>query len=261
MRAVFYRSASSQPLGLQCLALLVVTGLGSVYAAMPFTSATVTRVENNVEVGETVNGKSAQRPAAVSDVIKEKNYLVTENESRAELEFPDKSIVRVGQNTVFSFDAESRTLSLQKGAMIFYVPPGSGGGTIKTPSLTAAITGTIGKVSENMIACLAGQISTPWGIIHRGEALQFINGQHIIFKFDSSEAWKGKLVFFGKPLPEIPEIGSPTQLLGQPNIHAFDIQEWSITNPFVDANLGGSPTRAPKPKGNNNNGNIEKPVY
>lgn len=259
MRAVIQRSASSQPLRFQCLALLL--GVGSVYAAMPFNSATVTRIENKVAVGEVHGGKSVKRPAAVSDVIKEKNFLTTETESRAELEFADKTIVRVGQNTVFTFDGESRTLSLQKGTMLFYVPPGGGGGQIKTPSLTAAITGTIAKVSENMIAVLAGQLTTPWGIVHRGEAIEFVNGEHRIFKFDQSEAWRGKLVFFGGPLPEIPEIGAPADLIGRPDVHFFDIREWSEVNPRVNAIVPDRPRRAPKPSNNDNGGSNEVPIY
>ena len=211
---------------LPCLALLTAAS-----QAAPFSSATVTRVENKVMVSLTKSGKSEQRPAAVADVIKEKDYLRTESESRAELQFPDKSLVRVGQNTVFTFDAASRTLSLQKGAMMFYVVPGSGEAQIKTPSLTAAITGTIGKVTENMIAVLVGQLKTPWGTVHAGEAISFINGQYVIFKFDPSQAWSGKLVFFNGPLPEIPDIGPPMQLLGLPNLHWFDIEQWAMNNP------------------------------
>ncbi len=240
---MFNSGTSSKPIGLQCLALLLAAGVGSVYAAVPFKSATITRIENKVAVGEVKGGRNALRPASVSEVISDKDFLSTESESRAELRFPDKTIVRVGQNTVFSFDADSRTLSLQKGAMIFYVPPGGEGGQIKTPSLTAAITGTIAKVTENLIAVLAGMIKTPWGDVHRGEAIEFINGQHRIFKFDLSEAWKGKLVFFGGPLPEIPEIGSPAQLLGMPNLHFFDVMEWSQVNPRVNAFIN-----TPKPK-------------
>ena len=61
-------------------------------------SPSVTAVLSNSEVavGETESGK--RRPAAVSDVIKAKNYVQTETESRTELEFKDRSIVRVGQN-------------------------------------------------------------------------------------------------------------------------------------------------------------------
>jgi hypothetical protein len=202
-------------------ALYSLMGL-SAQGVLPFTTATVTRVENHVTVGSHAGG--SEKPAALHDVIEAETYLYTQDESRAELEFPDHSIVRVGQNTVFSFDASSRTLSLEKGAMLFYVPPGSGGGNIKTPSLTAAITGTVGKVSENMIAILSGSIKTPWGIVTAGEAIENIHGKIRIFKFDPSQAMAGYLIAWGGPLPELPQVGGETNnIYSSPNLDFFNI--------------------------------------
>jgi hypothetical protein len=192
------------------------------WGVLPFTSAIVTRVENHVSIGSHAGGP--ERPAALHDVVEAETYIYTQDESRAELEFPDHSIVRVGQNTVFSFDADSRTLSLEKGAMLFYVPPGSGGGTIKTPSLTAAITGTVGKVSDHMIAVLSGSIETPWGVVHAGEALGSVGGKIVIFKFDPSQAAKGRLIAWGGPLPELPQVGGENnKVYKKPNLNFFDI--------------------------------------
>ncbi len=202
-------------------ALYTLAGL-SARGVLPFTSATVTRVENHVSIGS--HGGGPERPAALHDIVEAETYLYTQDESRAELEFPDHSIVRVGQNTVFSFDAASRTLSLEKGAMLFYVPPGSGGGNIKTPSLTAAITGTVGKVSENMIAILSGQITTPWGVVHAGEAISSVHGKIVIFKFDPSQAMAGMLIAWGGPLPELPQVGGENNpIYSKPNLNFFNI--------------------------------------
>lgn len=188
---------------------------------MPFSSATVTRVENNVEIGSHAGG--AERPAALHDVIEAQTYLITQNESRAELEFPDHTVVRVGQDSVFSFDAQSRTLSLEKGAMLFYLPPGSGGGQIKTPSLTAAITGTVAKVSKNLIAVMSGSVKTPWGTVHAGEAIDALNGNIRIFQFDASQAMAGHLVGFGGPLPELPQVGGENnKVYSQANLRYLD---------------------------------------
>jgi hypothetical protein len=227
----------------------------SAQGVLPFTTATVTRVENHVSIGSHAGG--TERPAALHDIIEAETYLYTQNESRAELEFPDHSIVRVGQNSVFSFDASSRTLSLEKGAMLFYVPPGSGGGTIKTPSLTAAITGTIGKVSQNMIAILSGQIVTPWGIVHAGEAITSISGQIRIFKFDPSQAVTGKLVAWGGGLPELPKVGGEdNKEYSGPNLNFFNVmgvaevnQRFHVHSPFIKPQ--GPPT-APRPGVNAN---------
>jgi len=177
-------------------------------AASTFDSATLTRVENKVTIGEIKGGQaSGRRQAAVSESVKANNFIQTGNESRAELQFKDKSLVRVGQNSIFSFEAKSRTLSLQEGSMLFYVAPGNGGGTIKTPAMTAAITGTLCKVSKDTIATLRGsvtiQVSGKPLKIPAGFAVKVLNGQAQVFRFDGREAGKGKLYAMG-PLPEDP---------------------------------------------------------
>ena len=243
------------------LALFSVSGAAAL-AVLPFTSATVTRLENHVSLGDHHGGKG-ERPAALHDVVRADTYLFTQDQSRAELEFADHSIVRVGQNTVFSFDAESRTLSLEKGAMLFYVPPGSGGGHIKTPSLTAAITGTIGKVSENLIAILSGEIKTPWGTVHAGQAIAYIHGQIRIFDYDQSQALAGYLVAWGGPLPELTEIGGENNpLFGLPDTHLLDLLDITQVNPrfhFQFTRPEGQPT-VPKPN-NTTTGGVPPPPY
>jgi hypothetical protein len=195
--------------------------MGLAADGLPYSSATVTRVENHVSIGQT---GGSERPAMLHDVVQADTYLFTQDESRAELQFPDRSIVRVGQNTVFSFAAQSRTLSLEKGAMLFYVPPGSGGGNIKTPSLTAAITGTVAKVSRDMIAVLSGSINTPWGVVRAGQAIEYSHGKVTIFEFDPSAAMEGQLIAWGGPLPELPEVGGETNpVYASPDLHWLDV--------------------------------------
>ena len=119
--------------------MLAALSLATVRAATPYREATVTRTQNKVSYGAVKGDRSDLRPAAVDDVVRASNFLQTETDSRAELKYEDGSLVRIGQNTIFSFEAVTRTLSLNKGSMIFYVPKGSGGANIKTPSLTAEI--------------------------------------------------------------------------------------------------------------------------
>jgi hypothetical protein len=184
---------------ISCFALL--TG---VRAAVPFTSATITKVENHVNYGQGRGAQSSSRPAVVSDVVKANNYLISQAESRAELQYPDGSLVRIGQNTVFSFDAASRTLTLEEGSLLFHIPKGQGGGTIKTPSLTAAITGTAGKVSTHIIAIAEGVIKlVPSGReVRAGEFARKNNdGSITIAPFDPTHFLDGKLVDFHGLMP------------------------------------------------------------
>lgn len=186
---------------------LALAAMGTLHAA-ELTSATVTRVENQVSYGKVIGDKSESRPAAPNDVIKTNNFLMSEVDSRAEMKYDDGTIVRIGQNTIFSFEANTRTLNLKKGTFVFYVPKGKGGGTIKTPSFTAAITGTVGKVSNNIIAVLEGEVTlqpsgrkVPAGFFARVNA----DGTIDILPFDVTKEFDGKLMTFNGPLPGLPE--------------------------------------------------------
>ena len=192
----------------QLLTLVVLALTLSVAAAVPFNQATVTRLQNKVSYGDVREGLSKTRPAAPRDVIRAMNFLLTETEARAELQYEDGSIVRVGQNTVFTFEADTRTLSLTKGTFIFYVPKGAGGGMIKTPSLSAAITGTVGKVSVNTIAILEGSVKLiPSGRpVKAGQfARRNADGSITIDFFAPDTATDGKLMSFNGPMPGFAE--------------------------------------------------------
>jgi hypothetical protein len=182
--------------------------LAAAQAAEPLASATVSRLENKVNYGKIIGDKSETRPAAVDDVVKASNFLLSEADSRAELKYDDGTIVRIGQNTIFTFEANSRTLNLKKGTFVFYMPKGKGGGTIKTPSLTAAITGTIGKVSNNIIAIIEGEVTlVPSGRkVGAGFFARFNpDGTIDILPFDPAKEFDGKLMTFNGPLPGLPE--------------------------------------------------------
>jgi FecR protein len=187
---------------------LLSTGVLIAHAAIPYTEATVTRVQNKVNYGEQKGGQSVTRPAVAQDVVRARNYLLSETDSRAELQYADGTIVRIGQNTVFSFEADSRTLNLTKGTMIFYVPKGQGGATIKTPSLTAAITGTVCKVSGDTIACLEGSVKlVPSGqVVGAGQfARRNPDGTITVDFFKPGTELSGALMTFNGPLPPFRE--------------------------------------------------------
>ena len=211
-------------------AMICSFGFGFLHAAVPFDSATVSLLENHVFIGAVKNGQRSQHTASLNSVVTAREYVSTETASRAELKFPDSSVVRVGQNTVFSFEARSRTLDLKQGSMLFCVPRNLGGGTIKTPSLTAAITGTLGKVSPNMIAVLRGQVKVEvfgkWYTVDAGWALEVIGNEIRIFRLKRSDATSGKLYYFGGPLPEIPDFQN-----WPPDHNTFDPLQDNSTTP------------------------------
>jgi hypothetical protein len=237
-------------------------------AAQPFSSATVTKVENKVSYGERKAGRSVTLPANVQDVIRSSNFLLSEANSRAEVQYPDGSLVRIGQNTVFSFDANSRTLSLDKGSLIFHIPKGSGGGAIKTPSLTAAITGTTGKVSVNIIAIIEGQVKlVPSGrIVHAGEfARRNADGSITIDTFDKARTNDGALVNFNGVMPGFTEFTNESGLVLEiPDLRNLETLHRANNLPgsigyFFPFDRPPGQTRVPRDRGNNNGGN--PPIY
>ena len=194
--------SSTQLITLVFVALTLTVALAG--AAVPFTRATVTRTQNKVAYGQIVEGKGRTRPASTGDIVGANNYVLTESESRAELQYDDGSVVRIGQNTVFSFEADTRTLNLKEGTFTFFVPRGQGGGTIKTASLTAAITGTVGKVSRDTIAVLEGEVQMiPSGRkVRAGEFARLMpDGSILIAPFDPTTALNGALMAFNGPMP------------------------------------------------------------
>src|SRR4051812_37588417 len=181
-------------LALQALVVTAWCTLLTGAKAVPFNTATITRLENRVNYGERRGDRSVTRPATVADVVRANNFLLSENDSRAEIQYPDGTLVRIGQNTVFTFDAESRTLTLEKGSLLFHIPKGTGGGTIKTASLTAAITGTTGKVSPNIIAIIEGLVKLSTGqLIHAGEFARYNgDGTITVAPFDPTRVGEGR---------------------------------------------------------------------
>ena len=133
--------------------------------------ARVTQVVSDVKL---LPERAQPRPASVDDMVRDGTAVRTGTQSRSELTFPDRTMTRLGQNTIFSFRGEpappaegpadlsfeapahltrsapssratgNRVMHLDEGAMLFQVPKGTGGATIQSPVVTAAVTGTTG---------------------------------------------------------------------------------------------------------------------
>jgi hypothetical protein len=101
--------------------------------------ARVSRVIRDVKL---LPSEAKPRPAAVNDKVSEGTGVRTGDNSRSELTFVDLTITRLGANTVFSFDKAGRIVDLGGGSVLLRVPKDSGGGSMSTPAVTIAITGT-----------------------------------------------------------------------------------------------------------------------
>ena len=139
--------------------------------AAPLREARVTQVVSDVKL---LPERAEPRPASVNDMVRDGTAVRTGTQSRSELTFADRTMTRLGQNTIFSFRGEpappaegpadlsfeapahltrsapssratgGRVMHLDEGAMLLQVPKGTGGATIQSPVVTAAVTGTTG---------------------------------------------------------------------------------------------------------------------
>lgn len=124
--------------------LIALGSLALPVAAAPLTESTFTEIIQEVN---TLSPAGVATPAKVDDVLKAPQRVRTGPQSRSELTAPDKTITRVGANTVFSYADHGRTLNLEQGNLLFHAPKGLGGGTIKSGGAVAAVLGTTLMVS------------------------------------------------------------------------------------------------------------------
>ncbi len=180
--------------------------------------AKFTQIVNSVQVIS--SSDQSQRTAAVNDVFKMPDVIHTGANSRAELTADDKTVTRIGANTIFSFDQANRTIGLQQGSLLFHAPHGKGGGTIHTASATASVLGT-----TIIVACTAdggfkvldlegsSKVQLPDGKtidLNPGEMIFILpgGGASPIIIFNLGDQVKGSLLIngFTDPLDSMPAI-------------------------------------------------------
>lgn len=123
---------------------LTLLGTAAITLAAPAHAATlqsakVTTRVNDVRIYQP--DKSA-RQAKLGDQVRGHTSVQTGRRSRAELTFQDRTVTRLGASSTFSFRRGSRDINLNQGSILLQVPKNAGGATIRTATVTAAITGT-----------------------------------------------------------------------------------------------------------------------
>ena len=112
--------------------LLLFTANPFVVGAELFERAEVTKVINVVSL------LPRNTRAVPGVVVSGDSALNTGGNSRAELEFPDLTITRVGSNALFRFLAGGREITLDGGTMLFSSPEGAGGGKVQAGAITSS---------------------------------------------------------------------------------------------------------------------------
>jgi FecR protein len=137
------------------LLFLFVGYVASSLRAEPFDQAEVTKTINLVSL------LPQDMRAVPGDLVKGNTALKTGGNSRAELQFPDLTITRVGSNALFRFIAGSREMVLDSGTMLFSSPKGAGGGKVQAGAVTAAVTGSdflIANAGRVKVICLSHKL-------------------------------------------------------------------------------------------------------
>jgi hypothetical protein len=130
-------------LPLLCLWLISASALFSA----PIQNLKFTDVVKDVKILNVAT--KAETTAKVGDVLVPPNVIKTGADSRAELVAEDQTVTRVGANTIFSVEANSRDVNIAKGSVLFHSPAGKGGGNIKSAGATASVLGTTLIVGAN----------------------------------------------------------------------------------------------------------------
>jgi hypothetical protein len=130
-------------------------------AAAPLTESTFTEIIREAKVLAAAD-KSVV-PAQTNMVFQAPDRVRTGAASRVEMTARDKTITRIGANTIFTFEAGGRNIQLEKGSLLFHSPAGAGGGTIRHRGTAAAVLGTtmicaVLPDGSFKVLCLEGEV-------------------------------------------------------------------------------------------------------
>ena len=210
--------------GLRAIACLLLACTLNCAHAAKFTRAEVTKVVNDVKL---LSGTKTSKPASRGSVVSGSTAVRTGQKSRSELQFPDRSIVRLGSNSVFSFLNGKREVELEKGTLLMQVPKSLGRTRVKTAAISAAITGT--TILIEYIPPVSDKAGTVKIIVIEG-SLQFSlnNNPRVKVKLNA-----GEMVAFR------------TDTQKRPDVLKFDIPRLVETSLLVDGGMGELPFLRP----------------
>jgi hypothetical protein len=133
------------PISSALLAVCLATAATPLMAASSGTTC-VTAMGREVAL---LPANAAPRQAAVKDVVTDASPVRTGANSRTELTFADRTIVRLGVRTALSLNGGGGSLALSGGAILFQAPWNAHIATLRAGELAVAIPGTTGVLEYN----------------------------------------------------------------------------------------------------------------
>jgi hypothetical protein len=113
--------------------------------AAPLNGARLTYVSANVRMHATQNAPS---PLSTGDILSAGLTIDNGAKARSELTFGNRSVVRLGANTILSLKDQLGAMELREGAILFQIPKGSSA-EITTASITVASKDATGLLERN----------------------------------------------------------------------------------------------------------------
>ena len=123
--------------------LVMVTVLcagASVLWGADLSQAVVRQRVNIVTVAPTLGAKA--EPAVQGAILYDQNVVETGAASKAELEFADRTRMRMTANAIFTFNTKTRTMNHTQGAVLVSKPTDSGAIELKSGAISGGITGS-----------------------------------------------------------------------------------------------------------------------
>jgi hypothetical protein len=199
-----------------------------VASAADLSQAVIRQKVNVVTVAPSLRGEP--KPAAQGAIIRAENVVRTGSESRAELEFTDLTLARLGANSIFSFDAQARALSFTQGAVLFSKPTNSGPIELRSGAITAAITGSTGFISNVPIGGVKPVTRSPVAPKASTTMVGMLEG-----KLKGEARWRDAN---GREQTMSVRLGAGDLLIAQPGrrpvIVQFDIPRFLRTSPLIN---------------------------
>jgi hypothetical protein len=172
--------------------IAILFGFAIAIGPTPFTMAAgknearVTQAIHNVQL---VAPDAAPRPASINDNVRQRTAVRTGSDSRAELAFTDRTLARLGANSVLSFGEGG--FDLANGSILLYLPKRSGGARINTAVATIAGNSFTAMAEYRPKSWLRFIILEGRGSVslkhHPGETRTLHAGQMIVVRADATK--------------------------------------------------------------------------
>jgi len=149
------------------------------------------RVSQVVRDVNLVAPHAGARTAHLNDNVTEGSAVRTGADSRAELTFAALTIIRIGANSIFSFEENGHNVNVENGAILLRVPTDSGGARIRSSALTVGITGTTVMFEHHRhtyakLIVLEGN-SQAWLTKYPGKRVRVRGGQMLVVKANATQ--------------------------------------------------------------------------